>query len=140
MPQTKEEKAQYKKEWYQKNKDKIKQQEKEYYEKNKDKRKEYQKEYNLINKNKISQYHKEYLQTPQGIKSNRICHCKSYGLVCEDVDVLYQHYLDTTHCDNCDVVLTYDKRNTSTTKCMDHCHVTGEFRNILCHSCNIIRR
>ena len=22
-------------------------------------------------------------------------------------------------------------------KCMDHCHLTGEYRNILCNSCNI---
>ena len=106
MPWTKEEKAKYHKEYYQKNKDKLK------------------------------QHQKEYDQTPQGIKSKRIGNWKQRGLVCEDWDVLYQHYIDTTNCENCDILLTYDKIMTSTTKCLDHCHVTGKFRNILCHTCN----
>jgi len=106
----------------------------------KEERKQYMKEYRQKNKDKIKQYKKEYLQTPQGIKSRRICHWKSSGLVCEDYDVLYQKYLDTTHCDNCDILLTYDKITTSTSKCLDHCHDTGLFRNILCHSCNVIRK
>ena len=56
------------------------------------------------------------------------------------MDGLYEHYLKTTHCDECEVELTYDKVRTTTTKCMDHCHETGQFRNILCHSCNSKRR
>ena len=109
-----------------------------------EKKKQRAREYYQENKEKIydktKQYQKEYRQTPEGIKSNRISNWKITGLICDDIDGLYEHYLKTTHCDECGVELTYDKISTSTTKCMDHCHETGEFRNILCHSCNIKRR
>jgi hypothetical protein len=106
----------------------------------KEERKQYMKEYRQKNKDKINQRRKEYVQTPQGIKSKRITNWKQYGVICEDFDVLYQKYIDTTNCENCDILLTYDKRTTCTTKCMDHCHETGEFRNILCNLCNIRRK
>ena len=111
--------------YYQKNKQKRK----EEYQENKDERLEYQK-----------QYHKQYIQTPNGKKTNRKKQWRFKGLICNDVDVIYDKYMNTTNCDNCDCVLTEDKRNTSTTKCMDHDHNTGLFRNILCQSCNVKRR
>jgi hypothetical protein len=52
-------------------------------------------------------------------------------------DELYEAYLYCGYCENCDVKLTKDRYNTPTTKCMDHDHKTGIFRNILCNSCNI---
>jgi len=150
----KEESRLYQKEWYEKNKEKrikqmkehyeenkekYKEQQKEHYEKNKEKIKERHKEHYEKNKEYFKQYSKEYNQTEKGIKSNRISKWKCRGLICDNYDALYEHYLKTAYCDACKVELTYDKRTTATTKCMDHCHETGLFRNILCNLCNIKR-
>ena len=129
-----------KKEYREKNREKILLKKKEWDEKNKEKIKLYDKKYYEKNKEKIKLYSKEYNQTPEGIKSNRITNWKQRGVIVEDWDGLYYRYLSTAWCDACKVKLTYDKYNTSTTKCLDHSHVTGEFRNILCHCCNSKRR
>ena len=117
------------------NKDKIKQKKKEYCEKNKDKKKEYDKT--------RKKQRKEYRQTPNGIKSNRISQWKHKGIITDDYDELYNHYLKTAYCDACKVELTYDRNPTATTKCCDHDHSITDrhnFRNILCNLCNIKRR
>ena len=112
----------YKKEWYQKNKERLKLQKKEYYQKNKEKRKA---------------YNKAYDQTPAGIKSHRISDWKRYGVICDDWDNLYEIYINTKNCGNCNVELTEDKITTSTTRCLDHSHVTHEFRAVVCNDCNL---
>ena len=114
------------KEYYQKNKSKILEQRKEYRKKNKEKIKEYKKE-----------YMKEYNQTPAGKKSHRIYDWKKYGVIHHNFDELYEKYINTELCELCECTLTEDKKTTSTTRCLDHCHETGQFRNILCHSCNV---
>ena len=101
-----------------------------------EKHKEYQRQYREQNRKKIQ----EYRQTPEYIRSNRIKHWKNRGVVCDNFDALYDHYTSTSFCNACRVELTIDKKRSSTTKCLDHCHNTGLFRNILCHSCNIKRR
>ena len=70
------------------------------------------------------------------IKSKRKTAWKERGLNMENFEEIYQIYLSTSHCDLCGVELTEDQVNTKTTRCMDHSHVTGEFRNIVCCSCN----
>ena len=105
--------------------------------------KEQIKEYNLKNKEKIKEYQKEYNQTEQGIKVHRIKNWRRIGVITDDWDALYEHYLKTTLCDFCNVELTYDKHMTPTTKCLDHDHSITDapnFRNILCHSCNVRRK
>tara|TARA_R110000803_G_scaffold52387_3_gene107860 strand:+ start:510 stop:944 length:435 start_codon:yes stop_codon:yes gene_type:complete len=121
----------YNREYREKNKDKLK----EYYQNNKDKIKEY-------DKNRKEQK-KEYRQTPNGIKSNRISRWKHNGIITDDYDALYNHYLKTAYCDACKVELTYGRHNTATTKCVDHDHSITDapnFRNILCNFCNVKRR
>tara|TARA_R110000782_G_scaffold268584_1_gene365199 strand:+ start:59 stop:526 length:468 start_codon:yes stop_codon:yes gene_type:complete len=151
MPQTekqrqwylknKERLAEMNKQNYQKNKEERKEKQRLYYLENKDKIGEYQKEYNAKNKEKVATrtkaYQKEYYQTPAGKKSYRISNWKKRGVISDDFDELYEKYLTTHFCELCNCSLTEDTIATSTTRCLDHCHDTGLFRNVLCMNCNL---
>ena len=67
---------------------------------------DYKKEYYKNNKEKIKERKKEYNNTEQGKKSHCIGNWKTIGVI------------------------------TGNNKHLDHNHKTGEFRNILCNSCN----
>ena len=125
----------------------MKQYNKQYYLDNIDKKKQYRKdneekikiqkaEYYQKNKEKILKYDKEYRKTENGLKVNRISGWKYHGLISEDYNKIYERYILTEECDNCGILLDEDF---NTKKCMDHCHKTGEFRNVLCNLCNINR-
>ena len=101
-----------------------------------EKEKAYKKKYREDHKEELKAQQKIYQQSPAGKKSNRIRNWKCSGIICDDFDTLYERYLNTELCELCDVELTEDKRNTKTTRCLDHCHETREVRNIVCNSCN----
>ena len=124
------------KEYLENNKEKIKEQRKECYEKNK----EYHKVYQENNKKKIKEYQKAYNQSDAGKKSMRITKWRKREVECEDFESLYEFYINCKECEECGIELTEDKRITATTRCLDHCHKTNKFRNVLCHSCNTKRR
>ena len=121
---------------------------KEYYEKNKEKIKESVQKYQQENKEKIrerekvyyEEKNKEYRQSDKGKQNTRISRWKHSGVICDDFDALYDKYINTTNCEECNIELTVDRYTTNTTRCLDHDHTTGLFRNILCQRCNIIRR
>ncbi len=83
-------------------------------------------------------------RTEQGKMNNKIAEWKHNatkknpnhkGLICDsrdDYELVYFTWLNSERCENCNC--EYSKDNV---KCMDHCHNTGIFRNILCHSCNL---
>ena len=119
---------QYQKQYYLDNLEKIKQYRKD----NEEKIKIQKAEYYQNNREKIEKYKK----TGKGLKINRISGWKIRGLISEDYDKIYERYILTKECDNCGILLDEDN---NTKKCMDHCHTTGEFRNILCNLCNINR-
>ncbi len=139
---------------YYKNKDKILQQQKEYQEKTKQKRSQQQKEYRMKNKDKILQHSKDYYQkhkdkiseynkTPDRVKARRIKDWKYQGVICDDWDAIYEHFINTAYCDFCKCELTTGTVMSYTTKCLDHDHSITDrpnFRNVLCNICNIRRK
>ena len=54
----------------------------------------------------------------------------SRGLISDDYREVYDRWEGAFECEVCSHDFSYYK------KCMDHCHVTGKFRNILCQACN----
>ena len=113
---------------------KLKEYNKKYYNNNK----EHIKEYRKNNQEHIKEYDKEYKQTDAGKKTNTISKWRQTGLIHDNYEELYNKYINTWECENCGIELVTG--NTAPNfRCMDHCHKTGKFRNILCHSCNIQR-
>ena len=108
---------------------------KKYYQNNKEKVLKKVSEYSKNNKEKK----RIYDSTPERKKLNTIKNWKRRGLICEDYDSLYCHYLTATECDNCNITFGEKGDGSRSFKCMDHSHQTGEFRNFLCCNCNVIR-
>ena len=97
------------------------------------------KEYRLNNVEKTKEYRKVYRQTENGKKSRRITNWKQLGVISDDFNELHEKYINTTNCDNCDIELIHGMCG-SNKKVLDHCHKTGQFRNVLCHCCNVRRK
>jgi len=141
MPRDKEKHIEYNRRYREANREKINNNRKQYYIDNKEEILEKKKQYYIDN----PEQRKEYNQTPGRKKIARINNWKKYGIKLPDEypnwSLFYnEEYMKTTKCEECFVELTEDKRLTSTTKVLDHCHTTGEFRNILCHACNTKRK
>ena len=66
----------------------------------------------------------------------RIQNWKRKGILIYDIDTFYDMYFNTWNCQLCNIKMTEDKRNTSTTRCLDHDHLSGYWRFIVCHTCN----
>tara|TARA_E500000318_G_C3556414_1_gene211373 strand:+ start:948 stop:1265 length:318 start_codon:yes stop_codon:yes gene_type:complete len=76
-------------------------------------------------------YRQKHKHTPHAKKLARISHWRNRGCIA-DFDSLYEIYIESTHCEYCG-----DKFKDDYDRCMDHCHVTGAPRAILCRGCNI---
>ena len=126
-------------EWHIKNKEKRNEDSREYYQKNKEEIKIKKKEYNDEHKEERCEKQKLYRKTEAGVKSERTSRWRHRGLK-GDIDEIYEIYKNTEECDNCGIKLIVGGINQCNTKVMDHSHITGEFRNILCISCNSSRR
>ena len=110
---------------------------KKWRENNKEHIQKYFKEWNENNKERQKAYFKAYRQTEQSIKSNRISTWKSSEGMSQDYDwdEIYDIYISTDFCDYCNVELVEGQFG-SNKKCLDHNHITGEIRGILCNTCN----
>lgn len=128
----------YNKNYNKNNKEAIKKQRNFYLKQNKEALKKQQKAYRVKNKDKIKKREKDNCHTIERRKIVKKCSWKKNGLNMENFEQIWKRYCETTHCDNCNVLLTLGITG-SFFKCMDHSHITGEFRNILCQTCNVRR-
>ena len=60
---------------------------------------------------------------------------KRNGLITDKFEEIYKEYIYATNCDLCGKEFT----NTRDRQ-MEHCHETGQFRNIVCNSCNLLKK
>ena len=104
----------------------------------------YAKKYRNENKDKIAAqqkiYQKKYRQDPKYHKSQTMKRWISKGLQesPERILEIYDIYMNSNICDCCNIEIISGRMG-GNHKVMDHDHITGKFRNILCHNCNIMR-
>jgi hypothetical protein len=122
-----------------KTKEQIAAYQKDYYVANQDQLRDYSKRYRVANQDKIKADMKAYRVTSSAIKINRINNWKNSGVISEDFNKLYEYYIESDYCEECGVILVEGNLE-GHRKCLDHCHYTGLFRNILCNKCNVGRR
>ena len=70
-------------------------------------------------------------ELPKDHKSKTLCNWKHKGVVYDNIDTLYQYYIDCKSCEWCGKVF-----ETTRDRCLDHDHSTGAFRLIVCNKCN----
>jgi len=71
----------------------------------------------------------------KGHKATKKYQWKKMGLITDNFDELYNRYIYSSQCEKCQTPYKNIKY-----RHMDHCHITGEFRNILCKKCNTMDR
>ena len=64
-------------------------------------------------------------------KTQTLCKWKRIGVINDNLEEIYETYINTTECNHCGKVFesTRDRH-------LDHCHETGLFRKIVCRRCN----
>tara|TARA_R110000782_G_scaffold37623_3_gene88929 strand:- start:340 stop:690 length:351 start_codon:yes stop_codon:yes gene_type:complete len=97
-------------------------------------RKEYLAKCTPEKKAKMAEEQRKYRKTTKGKKMMTQGSWRNQGLITDDIDAVYERYLNSTNCECCGN--EYKKYKD---KHMDHNHTTGAFRNILCRRCNQLR-
>ena len=155
MPQSKEEKKEYDRIRYLEKQDSIKARVKEHYVLNCESIKAYQKKYAEENKETIAErdhayYKKRYAEHPEIYKETntksrnkhivkrrkyeRMANWKKYGIICDDMEGVYNHYINCHKCEYCD-----DEFKNEDDRCLDHDHSIidrNNIRGVLCRKCN----
>jgi hypothetical protein len=117
-------------------------------ENNLEKLKLYQKEYYLKNKDKIKQHIKEKSQTEEfkekrrafnkarKEKNRNIYYKKRYGIDLQEYNQLL--ISQNNKCAICKIDENEIKHGRNTYFAVDHCHKTGKVRGLLCYKCNSV--
>lgn len=71
-------------------------------------------------------------ELPKNHKCNIKRDWKYKGLITDKFDEIYDRYIHSSQCELCDKI--YEK---TYERCLDHCHNTGKFRNVVCRTCNL---
>ena len=126
------------KKYREKNKEKHKEYSKIHYQKNKEKRNKQSAEWAKNNREKcVKSSMKSHAKNP---KSTFKAKWKNRGLLWdteEEFNTIWDKYINTDNCSNCNLVFGEHDILKLTKKCMDHDHTNGKFRSILCSYCNL---
>jgi len=109
-------------------------------------RKQYRKEWHQKNKQKRNERNKlrmrELRENPETkgivLKRDTISMWKNKRKLKGNLEEVYDICLNTKECYICNKELIHNTRGGNKV-CMDHNHITGYFRNVLCSKCNIQR-
>ena len=73
-------------------------------------------------------------ELPKYHKSVKKRKWKFLGVDMDNFDEIYNRYINSSQCELCNKIYekTYDR-------CLDHCHTTGKFRNVVCRRCNTLK-
>ena len=71
-------------------------------------------------------------ELPKDHKSSKKKYWKWVGVNMDNFDEFYNRYIHSSQCELCNKI--YDKNSN---RCLDHCHTTGKFRNVVCRTCNL---
>ena len=132
MPfKNKQDKAKYQREYYKKNREKRLQQNRRY--RNSEKGKRNQKRYDKlrsVHKKKYYEENKEQMRV-----TTRKCKLKRlYGLTPNDYNKIFESQSGV--CLICGNVETRTRKGRPTQLVIDHCHISGKVRGLLCSICN----
>lgn len=89
----------------------------------------------MVTDEKHNARNRKYSRTPKGRKSYTKKNWKNRGLNMDTFYYVYPIFLNATNCERCGV--EFEDNNGRNQKCMDHCHITGIFRNVVCRNCNV---
>ena len=84
-------------------------------------------------------YREEHKKSPQGRKISRISDWKRRGILCFDYDLLYEYFINTQHCEICNIKFGDNPRK-GDGRCLDHDHSINDrfnVRYVCCRRCNI---
>jgi hypothetical protein len=139
MPRTAEERRDYHRAYYQANKEKRDAKNRAWREANPERVKANKRAWHEANKEKRDAQSKAWREAnPERThRYNIISSWRKAGVVCDDFEGLYDQYLAATNCADCGVEFEGEIGDgLGRYRCLDHCHDTGAFRDVVCVGCN----